>query len=302
LMIISDSMNRRGGVWFHPGFVNRLDAAPLPLISEILGPGPKSRPELNSIIGEYPCAALADEINAGNIRALINLGGSLIRSFPDANTLQPALQKLEALVTLEIVANETTDLSTHVLPCKDQLERPDLSMWDFLSGRLDAWYVPAIVKPVGERRASWWIVAELMRELGLARPAMLPADADAEGAEDSILAALMVNARCSFAELKQRRHIELPLEFPARWVDAHIERFGGWRLAPAALLEQLAAQSRAHLDAVGKPLPLSLIPRRQRRHRRDSSRRPGRRADESRRCRRCRRQRRTAGDGAQRAW
>src|SRR5260370_41022940 len=85
LMIITDSMNRPGGVWFHPGFINRMDAAPLPVMSDILGPGPKSRPELNSILGEYPCAALPDEINAGNIRALLNLGGSLIRSFPDAH-------------------------------------------------------------------------------------------------------------------------------------------------------------------------------------------------------------------------
>jgi len=40
LMIITDSMNRPGGaLWFHPGFVNRMDAAPLPVMSGHPGAG-----------------------------------------------------------------------------------------------------------------------------------------------------------------------------------------------------------------------------------------------------------------------
>jgi anaerobic selenocysteine-containing dehydrogenase len=63
LMIVTGSMNRRGGVWFHPGFLNQLDGGDLPVITDIFGPGPKSRPELRSIVGDWPCAALPDEIN-----------------------------------------------------------------------------------------------------------------------------------------------------------------------------------------------------------------------------------------------
>ena len=44
----------------------------------------------------------------------------MVRSFPDANVLVPALEKLDTFVSFEIVANETTALSTHVLPTKDQ--------------------------------------------------------------------------------------------------------------------------------------------------------------------------------------
>src|SRR6266404_1603920 len=266
LMIITDSMNRPGGVWFHPGFVNRMDAAPLPVMSDILGPGPKSRPELNSILGEYPCAALPDEINAGNIRALLNLGGALIRSFPDVNALRPALQRLEVFATLEIVENETTALSTHVLPTKDQLERPDIALWDFLSPRVNAQYTRAAVSPVGERRASWWILADLMRRLGLERPVFVPADDQAAGADDAMLAALTEHARCTFAELAERGYVETGHEVQARWVDAHIERVGGWRLAPAPLVEQLTTLSAMHLAAAGEPESLHLTPRRQRRH------------------------------------
>ena len=47
------------------------------------GPGPRSRPEAQAFINEWPCAVLPDEIEAGNIRALINVGGSLVTIVPE---------------------------------------------------------------------------------------------------------------------------------------------------------------------------------------------------------------------------
>ena len=266
LMVLTDSMNRPGGISFHPGFINRMDAGELPIYATPTHPGPPSRPELPGILGDWPCSALPDEINAGNIKAFLNLGGSLIRSFPDINALAPALQKLELLMTIEIIENETTALSTHVLPTKDQLERPDFTLWDFLSSRVNAQYTPAAVKPVGERRAAWWIFAELLRRLGHEPPAGLPADDRAEGADDAALARLMTHSRCSFEELAERRYVETPAELPAPWVDAHIARFGGWHLAPPDLCAQLASVSAKHLAAQNEPGTWRLIPRRQRRH------------------------------------
>jgi len=266
LMIITGSMNRRGGVWFHPGFLNQLDGGELPIMTDIFGPGPKTRPELRSIVGDWPCAALPDEINAGNIRAFINLGGSLIRCFPDANVLRPALQRLDVLATVEIIENETTALSTHVLPTKDQLERPDVALWDFLSPRVNAQYTPTVVNPVGERRSTWWVLAELMRRLGHEPPGPVPADDRAAGADDAMLAVSMERARCKFTDLVEKRYSEAGHELPARWVEAHIERLGGWRLAPASLVDQLVSVSKAQSGDRTGPQPLSLIPRRQRRH------------------------------------
>ena len=180
--------------------------------------------------------------------------------------MRPALQRLEVFATLEIVENETTALSTHVLPTKDQLERPDIALWDFLSPRVNAQYTRAAVRPVGERRATWWVLAELMRRLGLETPGSVPTDGEASGADDAMLATLVENARCTFAELTERGYVETGHEFPARWVDAHIERLGGWRLAPAPLVEQLKTLGRTHLAAAGEPAALNLTPRRQRRH------------------------------------
>ena len=94
LMIVTDSMNRPGGVWFHPGFGHQLEAFQAPGLTarRPFGPGPSSRPEARSFMGEWPCAVLADEIRAGNIRAVLNLGGHLLTAFPDANDLEPALR------------------------------------------------------------------------------------------------------------------------------------------------------------------------------------------------------------------
>lgn len=265
LMILTGSMNRPGGVWFHPGFINRLDVQDLPIITRPYGPGAPSRPEINGFIGEWPCAALADEIHTGNIRALINFGGSLMRSFPDTNVLAPALSKLELLVTLDIVANETTSRSTHVLPTCDSLERPDITLWDMLTSRLDAQHTAAVLAPRGERRSAWWVISRLMRGMGYAPADGIPADDRATGADETMLAALTTHARCSYEELEARGHVELPLELPARWVDAHIERLGGWRLAPAELTTELAALTAAAKGHTPPAGMLSLIPRRQRR-------------------------------------
>jgi anaerobic selenocysteine-containing dehydrogenase len=265
LMVITDSMNRPGGAWFHPGFIKQIDRAPLSIVSDLFGPGPKSRPELRTFIGDWPCAALPDEINAGNIRAFINLGGAPMRSFPDTNALRPALERLEVFASLEIIENDSTALSTHVLPTKDFMERPDLMMWDTISSRLNMHYSPAIVGPVGDRRSAWWMLAELIRRLGHEPPGVLPADDRESGADEAVLAAAATDARIPFDDLAARQYVDLQRELPAKWVDDHIDRLGGWRLAPPELVEQLRAE-RARRPIGSEDRTLMLVPRRQRRH------------------------------------
>jgi anaerobic selenocysteine-containing dehydrogenase len=121
-------------------------------------------------MGEWPCAALPSEIEAGNIRALLNLGGGLLTAFPGEHAMRRALAKLDVLATIDIIENETTRLSTHVLPTKDQLERADINLWDFLSPRVAGMYSPAVAAPGGERRSAWWVLAQLGRRLGYEMP------------------------------------------------------------------------------------------------------------------------------------
>ncbi len=90
IMILTDSMNRPGGTWFHPGFFRVMDAAPLPQLPAemFFHQGPPSRPDLPGFLGEWPCAALPSEIEAGNIRAVLNLGGGLLTAFPDERAMR----------------------------------------------------------------------------------------------------------------------------------------------------------------------------------------------------------------------
>jgi anaerobic selenocysteine-containing dehydrogenase len=265
LMILTGMMNRKGGVWFHPGFLIQFDSFQLPILDNPFSPGAPTMPEVSGIIGDWPCAALPGEIAAGNIRALVNFGGSIIRSFPDANVMAPALQGLEVHANFEIVENETTALSTHVLPTKDQVERPDISFWDTLCGSLSMTYSPAVVDPMGERRSAWWVISQLMKRMGLPVPEHVPADDKMPGADDAMLATFMAGARCGFDELQAARHVTKPMEFPGRWVDQHIERFGGWRLAPPGLLTFFAQIRAADEAAIGETRPLCFTSRRQRR-------------------------------------
>lgn len=256
LMIVTDSMNRPGGVWFHPGFAHQMETWTIPVSppDALFGPGPRSRPDARSFLGEWPCAVLADEIRAGNIRAVLNLGGHLVTAFPDTDDLVPALRSLEVLATIEIIANDTTALSTHVLPTKDQLERADVTLWDHLLPRVAAQHTPVVVDPIGDRRSTWWVLAELGRRLGLD----LAATTGDEATDDARLASVTGGARCTFDDLTEQGWVEHPHQLPAPWVEAHVERVGGWRVAPTVLLEQLAA--------VAAPPPLVLVPRRQARH------------------------------------
>jgi anaerobic selenocysteine-containing dehydrogenase len=258
VMILTGSFNRPGGVWFHPGFIRCIDASELPISPPggRRGPGPKSRPELPRYLGDFPCAALPDEIAAGHLEAFLNLGGNMVSSLPDTSRLVPALLELDAFVSLDIIAGETTALSTHVLPVKDQLERPDVAIWDFISRDLDAQYTPPVMATRGERRSMWWVLCEIGRRLG---HELFP-ELGASATDDDVLALRVAGARASFEEMARLRYVRFEGERDDGWVDRHFRRLGGLRLAPELLALQLAGFAKLEVE------PLVLVPRRQARH------------------------------------
>jgi anaerobic selenocysteine-containing dehydrogenase len=262
IMVLTGSMNEKGGAWFHPSFLRPYEDWELPDFPA-LTPGSNVRPDVKGVMGDWPCAVLPLEIEAGNIRALFNFGGSLLRTWPDTNALKAALPKLDLNVAIEIVHNETTPLCTHVLPTKDPVERAEITRWDTLAWNVSLQYTPPLVEPMGERRSAWWVISQFMRRAGLRVPDWVPDDDRDEGADELMLAKLMKHARCTFEEVKEKRYVEFPLEFPAPWVERHFERIGGWKLAPQELLEQWFDLLDADEAGLGKPKPLVLSPRRQ---------------------------------------
>ncbi|MEO5586160.1 MAG: molybdopterin-dependent oxidoreductase, partial [Novosphingobium sp.] len=270
IMVLTGSMNETGGAWFHPGVIHQFENFELPIMDSPFTPGPPTRPDVQGIMGEWPCAVLPNEIDAGTIRAFFNFGGHIVRSFPDTNALTAALAKLDLHVNMDIVHNESVALATHVLPPKYGLERAEFTRWDTLHWNANVQYSPALVAPRGERRSAWWILSQFMRRAGLPVPSHVPLDDREPGADEFMLSKLMEYGRCSFAEVQEKRYVEFPIDFPAAWVERHFERLGGWRLAVPEIIaqwERMRAADEAELGRfqAGQPRQLVYSPRRQRR-------------------------------------
>lgn len=204
LAAVTGNLDRRGGVTFNPGALRRFEDA-VPGGRGDLGPGPASRPDLRRLVnGEVPCAALADEIEAGNVRALIVRVGNPALAIAGQPALRAALAKLDVLVAIDARPTATTELATHVLPMADHFERGDLLM-GYLQADPFLRYAPPIVAPLGERRPQWWIVAELARHLGLPAYGSARRDAalaDVEVTDEVIAGALLGGARRPWDEVR----------------------------------------------------------------------------------------------------
>jgi anaerobic selenocysteine-containing dehydrogenase len=253
VQIITGSLDRRGGSVFNPGFFQRADRR-RPRAAEGVSPGPASRPELASRFGEYPAIAIPDEIQAGNLRALLVFGGNPLSSLPDAPRARWALGQLEVLASLDTVGGDLTAVATHVLPCTGPFERADISLSaDLWLGRYAGQYTPAVVPPTEDRHPMWWWAAHLARRLGFS----ITRDDPDECTEATFLAPVADASPSSFEELRSTRLVERDMPEPG-WVSTNVLPGGRWRLAPEQLVAQLAS--------VAPPAALSLIPRRQVRH------------------------------------
>jgi anaerobic selenocysteine-containing dehydrogenase len=208
LVAVTGSLDRPGGVTFNPGSLRRYEDG-VPGGRGDLGPRPASRPDLPRLVnGEVPCAALADEIRAGHVRALLVRVGNPALAIAGQPSLREALGDLDVLVAIEARPTETTELATHVLPMADHFERGDL-----LAGYLQAQpflrYAPPVVAPVGERRPQWWMFAELARRMGLPAYGSARRDAalaDREADDEAIAESLMGNARRPWADVRAAAH------------------------------------------------------------------------------------------------
>ncbi len=267
LHIVTGSYDRPGGMWFNPGFLRQLDRRPSPALDGSPQPPAASRPDVPARYGEFSCAVLADEMEARNVRVLIVLGGNPLTSFPDVGRLQRALGRLDALAVLDILRSDTARLATHLLPCAGPLERADLPHFiDSFQAAVATQYTAEVLPPAEERRSAWWVLAALGERLGLPlTPGGRPAD-DCD--DDDLLEVLGGRARRPLADLKAAGTGVVADEAVFGWVEREVLSAlpgGRWRLAPAPLVDQLAALARLwSREGPGRPLLLS--PRRQHRH------------------------------------
>ncbi len=227
-------------MWFNPGYLRQLDTREWTPGSGEAEPGPASRPELPRRLGEHPAAALADEIESNNVRALIVVGGNPLAAFPEVDRLEKALQALDVLVVIDVVETPTTRLATHVFPCTGQLERPDMPHYiDQFHPIVATRYTAAVVPPGADRRSTWWILARLAAQLG---QDILPTGLTLDSTDDELLAPLASRSRASSFEAIVAGGIDNIAADPQvfGWVLPRLPE-GRWRIAPEPLVAQLSA-------------------------------------------------------------
>jgi anaerobic selenocysteine-containing dehydrogenase len=235
VLIASGSLDRASGMHFHRGLVRplrrRTPRPPAP------GAGsPRSRPELPRVLGQIPAVALADEIEAGNIRALIVTGGNPLTAIPQPARLRAAFEKLEVLAVVDVVDNPLTAIATHVLPATGQLERADITLAELTAVRSGVQATGPVVEPVADRRPVWWMFAALNRAMG--RPT--PGVDDLDQADEQFLRGVLHHSPLDADELFMAgpHGIDAPVEYG--WVHDELLENGRWHIAPAPLLERLA--------------------------------------------------------------
>jgi formate dehydrogenase len=123
-----------------------------------------------SVNDGFPGGILTDEIltpGKEKIRALFVTGGNPLITMADSNRLHEAFQKLDLLVTLDILPTETAALAHYVLPCTTPLERPDLPfIFPLMLGLQVKPYLQAteaMIHPEGEQRDEASIYLDLCR-------------------------------------------------------------------------------------------------------------------------------------------
>jgi anaerobic selenocysteine-containing dehydrogenase len=239
LLALTGSLDTPEGMRFNRGMVMRLARNMHPVAK----PGPPTRPELRSVIGQYPCVAMVDEIEAGNLRSLVIGGGNPLSAFPDKDRTRAALASLDVLAVVDVAASELTDLATHVLPAAGQLERGDLTLAEHVSIRSGMQFTPPVVAPAAERKPVWWIFGQLARRMG----GDILGGADPDQLTDELYLGGIVGPGVVAAG---PHGVDVPHEYG--WVAEALLPEGRWRLAPAELVERL----RHHRPPTGDGLVL----------------------------------------------
>jgi anaerobic selenocysteine-containing dehydrogenase len=259
LLIVTGSADRDGGMRCNQGWLFPLETRPWPDDPPVEGthePGPATRPDLVRWLGQYPCVALADEIERGPLRVLFVLGGNPLTAVPDAARMRTALEGLDALVVLDVAKSSLTDLATHLLPVAGQLERDDVSMLENVAYSNGTQHTRAVVAASAERRPAWWVLGALARRLGL--DVLGGVDPD-DCTDDQLLRGIAAGSRGGYDAIVAGGAHGVRNASRYGWVHEVVLPRGRWRIAPRSLVARLEASAAAS----GGPAPeLVLVPRR----------------------------------------
>ena len=233
LLIVTGSLDRPGGMAFARPKFSSTDAFEKPAPPEgSVQPGPASRPELTGLFGERPSAAITDEIESGELTGFFIVGGNPITALPNPDRTRAALRQLRLCVVVDTFHNELTELATHALPVPWHLERADVSFYS-----RNEFFSPAVIRPGGERKPLWWILAELASRLRLD---LLDSAVDLGTADDETIMRCMGLYPADGLDrvIAAGSHgTAFPPSFG--WVHDRVLPGGRWRIAPRVLVDRL---------------------------------------------------------------
>ncbi|MHB8465876.1 MAG: molybdopterin-containing oxidoreductase family protein [Acidimicrobiales bacterium] len=147
-----------------------------------LGFGHKMRVRgLEQTNGGLPTAVLAEEIllpGEGQIRALLNIGGSPMMAWPDQRRTREALESLELFVTTDVEYSPTARMADYIVATKMTLETPGMTQVTELIKYFHpgygfrapyAQYTPAVVDPPAgaDLIEDWQLYYRVAQRLGL---------------------------------------------------------------------------------------------------------------------------------------
>jgi len=122
-----------------------------------------------AICGIFPPNAMPEEISTDHperLRAVFVSATNPLRSFADTSAYEEAFKKLDLLVTIDIVMNETAALSDYVLPSASCYES-----WDMGGAggypKIYSQISPPIIEPEGEQIEPGEIFTRLADKMGL---------------------------------------------------------------------------------------------------------------------------------------
>ena len=247
LLIVTDSLEEPGGMWFSTGWQNPVENRTwMPAPDEGNSGGPvDTRPDLFRNFAQIPCVAMADEIERGPLRVLFVNGGNPLTAFPEPERVKRALESLDALVVLDVVPTSLTDIATHVFACTGRLERAEYNP----IRANEPQFTDAVVSPVGDRWHAWYALGQLAKRLGLADKVFRGIDPD-EASVEKLYQQTLANARHSFEELKAIGTAGVDFEpEDYRWALELAVPDGKWRIAPSILVKRLPSLLTAEPSA-----------------------------------------------------
>jgi anaerobic selenocysteine-containing dehydrogenase len=262
-----------------------------------LGFGHKMRVRgLEQTNGGLPTAALADEIllpGEGQIRALLNVGGSPMMAWPDQRRTREALESLDLFVTTDVEYSATARMADYVVATKMTFETPSMTQvtevikyfhpgYGFRAPY--AQYTPALVDPPAgsDLIEDWQLYYRIAQRLGLplnivnvfgrmgahleAPIQVTPLDMEHEPTTDDLYEIMCRDSNISLDEVKQHPHghlFEELLEMRVGPADPECE--DRLDVGNAAMLDELEEIRVRAQTAVANERPFLFVPRRENR-------------------------------------